>query len=61
MENIYNEESNENFKTTVTIPKNIKLNSQKIAKKKGINTLTTLINILLVEYIEKNKELLEKR
>jgi len=52
---------NEYIKTTCNLEKAIKLNSQKIAKKKGINTLTTLIHILLVEYIEKNKELLERK
>ncbi len=52
---------NEYIKTTCNLEKGIKLDSQKIAKKKGINTLTTLIHILLVEYIEKNKEILEKK
>ncbi len=47
-------------KTTISLDNTAKLNSQKIAKKKGITTLTTLVNILLIEYIEKNKELLEK-
>jgi len=48
-------------KTTVNLENTIKLNSLKIAKKKGINTLTTLVNILLSEYVEKNKEVLEKQ
>jgi len=52
---------NEYSKTTISLENTVKLNSQKIAKKKGITTLTTLINILLVEYIEKNKELLERK
>ncbi len=52
---------NEYSKTTVNLEKNIKIASQKIAKKKGINTLTTLVNILLAEYIEKNRELLERK
>ncbi len=48
-------------RSTIIIDEAFKLDAQKIAKKKGINTLTTLINVLLAEYIEKNKELLEKR
>ncbi len=48
-------------RSTIIIDENFKLDAQKIAKKKGINTLTTLINILLAEYIEKNRELLERK
>jgi antitoxin component of RelBE/YafQ-DinJ toxin-antitoxin module len=48
-------------KTTMIIDEDIKLDSLKIAKKKGINTLTTLVNILLAEYIEKNQEILERK
>ena len=47
-------------KTTVNLEKDIKLTSLKIAKKKGINTLTTLVNILLSEYIEKNIDVLKR-
>jgi hypothetical protein len=48
-------------KRTLIINEDIRLNSLKIAKKKGINTFTTLVNILLAEYVEKNQELLERK
>jgi hypothetical protein len=48
-------------RTTLIIENDFKINSLKIAKKKGINTLTTLVNTLLAEYIEKNRELLERK
>ena len=52
-------EKNKN-RTTLIVEEEFKRNSLKIAKKKGINTFTTLINVLLSEYIEKHKELLER-
>jgi antitoxin component of RelBE/YafQ-DinJ toxin-antitoxin module len=48
-------------RTTLIIDDEFKNSSLKIAKKKGINTLTTLVNILLADYIEKNRELLERK
>jgi hypothetical protein len=54
-------ENSEYAKTTVNLEKTLKIGSLKIAKKKGINTLTTLVNILLADYIEKNRELLERK
>jgi hypothetical protein len=47
-------------RTTLIIENEFKTNSLKIAKKKGINTLTTLVNMLLAEYIDKNRELLKR-
>ncbi|EJF06484.1 hypothetical protein ThvES_00014160 [Thiovulum sp. ES] len=45
---------NEYSKTTINLQKETKINALKIAKKKGITTMTTLMNILLAEYVEKN-------
>jgi hypothetical protein len=51
---------NEYGKTTVNLEKNIKLKSLKIAKKRGINTLSTLVNTLLNDYVEKNSQYLQR-
>jgi hypothetical protein len=51
----------EYIKTTVNLQKKVRNESLKIAKRKGISTLTTLVNMLLIEYLEKNKEILEKK
>jgi hypothetical protein len=47
-------------RTSLIIDEEFRLNSLKIAKRKGINTLTTLVNTLLAEYIEKNREILNR-
>jgi hypothetical protein len=51
---------NEYSKTTINLQKDMKINALKIAKKKGITTMTTLVNILLAEYVEKNDNYLNK-
>jgi hypothetical protein len=51
---------NEYGKTTVNLEKNIKLKSLRIAKKRGINTLSTLVNTLLNEYVDKYENILSK-
>jgi metal-responsive CopG/Arc/MetJ family transcriptional regulator len=51
---------NEYGKTTVNLEKNIKLKSLKIAKKRGINTLSTLVNTLLNEYVDKYENILSR-
>jgi len=51
----------EYIKTTVNLQKHVRNDSLKIAKQKGVSTLTTLVNMLLIEYVEKNKEILEKQ
>jgi hypothetical protein len=50
----------EHIKTTVNLQKHVRNNSLKIAKQKGISTLTTLVNMLLIEYVEKNREILNR-
>jgi hypothetical protein len=52
---------NEYSKTTINLQKNTKIDALKIAKKKGITTMTTLMNILLAEYVEKNISYIENR
>lgn len=42
--------------TTITVDEHFKKEALLIAKKKGINKFSTLINILLAEYVEKNKK-----
>jgi len=56
MENI-----NKRYSTTFYTDKNMKIEASKIAKIKGINTLNGLLNILLAEYVEKNRELLKRK
>ncbi len=48
-------------RTSITMNETMKIDASKIAKKQGFNTFTALVNRLVFEYIEKNKELLEKR
>jgi len=45
--------------TTIAIDENMRIESVKIAKKQGVNTFTALVNRLVYEYIEKNKEVLD--
>jgi hypothetical protein len=51
---------NEFSKTTVNLQKDTKVDALKIAKRKGVTTMTTLVNILLAEYVEKNREILNR-
>jgi metal-responsive CopG/Arc/MetJ family transcriptional regulator len=48
-------------RTSVSINQNIKNEASKIAKKQGFNTFTALVNRLVFEYVEKNRELLERK
>jgi hypothetical protein len=48
-------------RTSVTVTETRQINALKIAKIKGVNKFSTLIDILLAEYIEKNRELLERK
>ncbi len=49
------------YMTTFYTDKDTKTIALKIAKKKGINTLNGLLNILLVEYIDKHRDLVERK
>jgi len=51
----------EKYSTTFYTTKEVKTDALKIAKKKGINTLNGLLNFLIADFIEKNKEILEKQ
>ena len=45
---------------SITMNKDLKLQALKIAKKQGFNTFTALVNRLVFEYIDKNRDFLEK-
>ena len=47
-------------KSTVYVPKERQKEALLIAKKKGINKFSTLVNVLLAEYVEKNYLLIKK-
>ncbi len=47
--------------TTITVDEHFKKEALLIAKKKGINKFSTLINILLAEYVEKNKNIIKEQ
>jgi len=47
------------YRTNITINKDLKDKSVTIAKRQGFNTFTALVNRLVYEYIEKNKEVLD--
>ena len=46
---------------TVMLDEDIRKDAFIIAKRKGINTLSTLLNVLMVEYVEKNRDILERK
>ncbi len=48
-------------RASININKEMLKDALKIAKKQGFNTFTSLINRLVFEYIEKHKEILEKK
>jgi len=47
------------YRTNITINKDLKDKSVTIAKRQGFNTFTALVNRLVYEYVEKNKEVLD--
>jgi hypothetical protein len=47
-------------RTAVSIRASNQIKALKIAKRKGINTFSALIDILVAEYIEKHLEVLQK-
>jgi antitoxin component of RelBE/YafQ-DinJ toxin-antitoxin module len=47
-------ENNKRKQTTVMLDENTKKEALRIAKKRGLSTLSTLLNVLMVEYVEKN-------
>jgi hypothetical protein len=50
----------EKYSTTFYTTKDMKREALKVAKKKGINTLNGLLNFLIADFIEKNRELLNR-
>ncbi|EJF07512.1 hypothetical protein ThvES_00003500 [Thiovulum sp. ES] len=51
----------EKYATTFYTTKDVKTEALKIAKKKGIHTLNGLLNILIADFVEKNREILERK
>ena len=49
------------YSTTFYTTKKMKIDALKVAKRKGINTLNGLLNFLIADFIEKNREILEKQ
>jgi hypothetical protein len=47
-------------RTAVTVTETRQIDALKIAKQKGINKFSTLIDILLAEYIESNSQYLQR-
>jgi hypothetical protein len=45
--------------TTIAIDENMRIESVTIAKRQGFNTFTALVNRLVYEYVEKNREVLD--
>jgi len=54
-------DNNQRKPTTVMIDNFIKKEALIVAKRKGMNTLSTLLNVLMVEYVEKNRDVLERK
>ena len=48
-------------RTAITITGSKQLQALKIAKVKGINTFSSLVDILIAEFIENNREILERK
>jgi ferric iron reductase protein FhuF len=53
-------ENRKRKQTTVMLDEKIKVEALKIAKTRGLNTLSTLLNVLMVEYVEKSQNPIEK-
>jgi hypothetical protein len=54
------EQTKNKKRTAVTVTETRQIDALKIAKQKGINKFSTLIDILLAEYIEKNSQYLQR-
>jgi hypothetical protein len=54
-------ETKKKKRTAVTVTENLQIDALKIAKKKGVNKFSTLIDILLAEYINNNQQFLDVR
>jgi hypothetical protein len=52
--------SNKIVRTSITINEDTKLDATKIAKRQGFNTFTGLVGRLVYEYVEKNREILNR-
>ena|GEM_PF-2380276 len=50
----------EKYSTTFYTTKDMKTEALKVAKRKGINTLNGLLNFLIADFIEKNREILNR-
>ena len=48
-------------KTAVTVTESMQIQALKIAKKQGINKFSTLIDILLANYINNNQDLIMRK
>ena len=54
-------ETEKKKRTAVTVTESLQIEALKIAKKRGVNKFSTLIDILLAEYINNNQQFLEKQ
>jgi len=54
-------ETKKKKRTAVTVTESLQIEALKIAKKRGVNKFSTLIDILLAEYINNNQEFLDRR